>query len=90
MAEVEIYASMFCGFCYRAKHLLDRKGVAYKEIDVTLNPIRRREMAARANGRTSVPQIFIDGRHLGGCRELYELDSEGRLDPLLTGAAGAE
>jgi glutaredoxin 3 len=90
MAEVEIYASMFCGFCYRAKHLLDQKGVAYTEIDVTMNPIRRREMAKRASGRTSVPQIFVDGRHLGGCRELYELDATGRLDPLLAGAAGTE
>jgi glutaredoxin 3 len=90
MADVEIYASMFCGFCYRAKHLLDRKGVAYTEIDVTMNPIRRRRMAERANGRTSVPQIFIDGRHLGGCRELYELDAEGRLDPLLAGVASSD
>jgi glutaredoxin 3 len=81
---------MFCGFCYRAKHLLDRKGVAYTEIDVTMNPIRRRRMAERANGRTSVPQIFIDGRHLGGCRELYDLDAEGRLDPLLAGVASSD
>jgi glutaredoxin 3 len=71
MADVEIYASMFCGFCYRAKNLLDQKGVAYTEIDVTMNPIRRRAMAKRASGQTSVPQIFINGRHLGGCRELY-------------------
>ena len=90
MADVEIYASMFCGFCYRAKQLLDQKGVAYTEIDVTMNPIRRRAMAKRASGQTSVPQIFIDGRHLGGCRELYALDSEGRLYPLLAGVAGAE
>ena len=90
MADVEIYASMFCGFCYRAKQLLDQKGVAYTEIDVTMNPVRRREMAKRASGQTSVPQIFIDGRHLGSCRELYELDSEGRLDPLLAAAASSD
>ena len=64
MANVEIYASMFCGFCYRAKQLLDQKGVAYTEIDVTMNPVRRREMAKRASGQTSVPQIFIDEMHV--------------------------
>jgi len=86
MADVEIYASMFCGFCYRAKQLLDQKGVAYREIDVTMDPKGRREMSQRAGGQTSVPQIFVDGRHLGGCRELFELESEGRLDALLAGA----
>ncbi len=87
MAEVEIYATMFCPFCYRAKRLLDQKGVDYQEIDVTMSPGRRREMAERAGGRSSVPQIFIDGRHVGGCDELHALEARGALDPLLGGTA---
>ena len=87
MSRVEIYATMFCPFCYRAKKLLDGKGVDYEEIDVTLSPTRRREITDRAQGRTSVPQIFIDGQHVGGCDELYALESAGKLDPLLAGAA---
>ena len=85
MAEVEIYATMFCPFCYRAKRLLDQKGVDYQEIDVTMSPGRRREMAERAGGRSSVPQIFIGGRHVGGCDELHALEARGALDPLLGG-----
>ena len=85
MANVEIYASMFCGFCYRAKQLLDQKGVAYTEIDVTMNSGLRRQMMDRAGGCSSVPQIFIGDLHVGGCDELYALDAEGRLDPLLSG-----
>ncbi|MDJ0610191.1 MAG: glutaredoxin 3 [Kiloniellales bacterium] len=87
MAKVEIYSSMFCPFCSRAKRLLDSKGVSYEEIDVTMRPALRRQMTERAQGRTSVPQIFIDDAHVGGCDELYALDGEGRLDPLLQGAA---
>ena len=87
MAKVEIYSSMFCPFCSRAKRLLDSKGVSYEEIDVTMRPALRRQMTERAQGRTSVPQIFIDDAHVGGCDELYALDGEGRLDPLLEGAA---
>ena len=87
MSRVEIYATMFCPFCYRAKKLLDGKGVDYEEIDVTMSPTRRREMTDRAQGQTSVPQIFIDGQHVGGCDELYALESAGKLDPLLAGAA---
>lgn len=83
MAEIEIYATMFCPFCYRAKRLFDDKGVAYREIDVTMRPDRRREMAERAGGRTSVPQIFIGDRHIGGSDELYALEAAGELDPLL-------
>ena len=85
-AEVEIYSSMLCGFCYRAKKLLDMKGVAYREIDVMLHPMRRREMRERSGGRTSVPQIFIDGVHIGGSDDLLALESQGKLDALL--AAG--
>ncbi len=87
MAKIEIYSSMFCPFCSRAKRLFDSKGVSYEEIDVTMRPALRRQMTERAQGRTSVPQIFIDGTHVGGCDELHALDGEGRLDPLLEGAA---
>jgi len=83
MATIEIYTSPFCGYCLRAKHLLKRKGAAYTEIDVMGGGERRAEMMARANGRHTVPQIFIDGRHIGGCDDLYELDAAGGLDPLL-------
>ncbi len=87
MARVEIYTSLLCGYCYRARKLLEMKGVAFTEYDLMAEPGRRREMLQRAQGRTSVPQIFIDGRHVGGCDELYELESYGGLDPLLQTAA---
>jgi glutaredoxin 3 len=83
MADVEIYSSPFCGYCFRAKRLLDSKGVVYDEIDVIANPNRRPEMTARAGGGASVPQIFIDGRHIGGSDELMALESAGELDRLL-------
>ncbi len=86
MAEIEIYVSPFCGFCHRAKRLLDTKGVAYREIDIFREPARREEMVARAGGRQTVPQIFIAGRHIGGSDDLMALDSEGELDPLLDSA----
>lgn len=86
MAKVEVYSSMLCGFCYRAKKLLEQKGVAFTEIDVMVNPARRAEMVERSGGRTSVPQIFIDGRHIGGCDELYALEARDRLDGLLQSA----
>ncbi len=83
MAKVEIYSSMLCGFCYRAKKLLEQKGVDFTEIDVMRHPSRRAEMVQRAGGRTSVPQIFIDDRHIGGCDDLYALDASDKLDALL-------
>lgn len=83
MAQVEIYATMFCPFCHRAKRLLEAKGVAYDEVDVTMSPGKRREMTERAGGRSSVPQIFIDGVHIGGSDELHALEADGKLDPLL-------
>ena len=86
MAKVEIYTSFFCGFCYRAKSLLDRKKAEYDEIDIMLHPNRRAEMIERAAGKTSVPQIFIDGAHIGGSEELLALEQEGRLDDLLAAA----
>ncbi len=86
MARIEIYSNMLCGYSYRARKLLDSKGVAYEEIDVMLRPGRRAEMVERSGGRTSVPQIFVDGRHLGNCEELYALEAAGKLDPILEGA----
>ncbi len=83
MAKVEIYTSLLCGYCYRAKRLLEQKGVAFSEYDLMAEPRRRPEMIERAAGRTSVPQIFIDGQHVGGCDELYALEERGALDPLL-------
>ena len=87
MAQVQMYSSMFCPFCHRAKRLLSAKGVEFEEIDVDGNPERRAEMVQRANGRRTVPQIFIDGRHVGGCDDLHALDHAGKLDPLLEGRA---
>lgn len=87
MANVEIYTSLLCGYCYRAKQLLENKGVTFVEYDLMAQPGRRSEMLERAQGRTSVPQIFIDGHHIGGCDDLFELESRGGLDPMLQSAA---
>lgn len=84
-AKVEIYSSPFCGYCARAKSLLSRKGVDYQDFDVLADPGLRAEMVNRAGGRTSVPQIFIDGQHVGGCDDLHALDKAGKLDPMLAG-----
>ncbi|WP_142848679.1 glutaredoxin 3 [Telmatospirillum sp. J64-1] len=83
MAGVEIYTTSICPYCYRAKRLLDEKGVRYTEIDVMSQPAKRDEMTRRAGGRTSVPQIFIGEEHVGGCDDLYALNASGNLDPLL-------
>ncbi len=83
MAQVEIYSTPFCGFCARAKALLDRKGVAYETIDLYEQPGRRDEMIRRAGGRHTVPQIFIAGEHIGGSDDLDALDRAGRLDAKL-------
>lgn len=88
MAQVEIYTTPFCPFCIRAKALLDKKGVGYTEHDVSAQPDLRAKMRERADGRHTVPQIFIDGGGIGGCDELYALDRQGRLDALL-GAGSA-
>lgn len=85
MAKIEIYTTPFCGYCARAKALLDRKGVTYDEHDVMMDDKARAEMRTRAN-RTTVPQIFIDGKHIGGSDELAALDAAGQLDPLLASA----
>ena len=80
MAEVELYTTPFCPYCVRARALLDRKGVAFTDIDITEEPGQRAEMIRRAGGRTSVPQIFIGGEHIGGSDELVALDRAGELD----------
>lgn len=83
MADIDIYSSGFCGFCYRAKALLKGRGVAFNEIDVDTTPGARQEMMQRTGGSTSVPQIFIDGVHVGGSEELAALDRDGGLDAML-------
>lgn len=84
MPEVEVYTTPVCPYCSAAKELLRRKGVPLLEIDVAGEPQRRAEMVARANGRTTVPQVFVGDTHLGGCDDLYALDDAGELDRLLT------
>ncbi len=83
MKPVTLYTTPFCGYCVAAKRLLTTKGVAFEEIDVSGDPERRAEMVQRAMGRRTVPQIFIDGAHVGGFDDLSALDRAGRLDPLL-------
>lgn len=83
MAKIEIYTKAFCPYCYRAKALLDSKQVEYEEIDITMGGPRRPEMIQRAGGRSTVPQIFIDDKHIGGSDDLAALDRQGGLDPLL-------
>ena len=85
-ATVTIYTTMFCPYCVRAKRLLGRKGVAFEEIAVDGDRDRRAEMIARAAGRRTVPQIFIDGRHVGGADDLADLERAGKLDALLAAA----
>lgn len=83
MAKVEIYTKAWCPYCSRAMALLSSKGVEAEEHDITMGGLGRAEMIERANGRTTVPQIFIDGRHIGGSDDLAALDRRGKLDPLL-------
>jgi glutaredoxin 3 len=83
MARVEIYSKMFCPYCSRAKQLLSQKGVSFEEYEISMGGPKRSEMIERAGGRTTVPQIFIDGRHIGGSDDLVALERSGKLDPLL-------
>lgn len=83
-ASVEIFTKFACPFCYRAKALLDSKGISYAERDASGGPARE-DMLARSNGRTTVPQIFINGNHIGGCDDLMALEGSGKLDRLLAG-----
>ena len=84
MSAITIYTTPFCPYCARAKQLLKKKGVAFDEIDVMMDRGKRAEMEKRS-GRHTVPQIFVDGKHVGDCDELHALDREGRLDPILNG-----
>lgn len=84
MSDVTIYTRDFCGYCTAAKALLDRKGVAYTEINATGDARKRQEMMTRS-GRTTFPQIFIGATHVGGCDDLHEAERQGRLDQLLAG-----
>ena len=83
MAKVEIYTTSSCGFCVRAKRLLDLKRVAYAETPIDRGGESRAKMIQRAHGRSSVPQIFIGGRHIGGCDDLMALEMDGKLDAML-------
>jgi len=85
MQPVEIYTSPLCGFCHAAKRLLFQKGVAFSEIDIWADPSKKPEMMQRAQGRHTVPQIFIGATHVGGCDDLYALERDGKLDQLLAG-----
>jgi len=85
MAKVVIYTTATCPYCIAAKGLLAKKGVHFEEVRVDGDRAGRARMSELAGGRTSVPQIFIDGRHIGGCDDLYDLDRRGGLDPLLAG-----
>ena len=84
MAKVEIYTKAWCPYCSRAMSLLTRKGVEPTEYDITMGGPQRAEMIDRAGGRTTVPQVFIDGRHIGGSDDLAAVDARGELDKLLS------
>lgn len=83
MASIEIYTKATCGFCFRAKKLLEMKKVAFDEYPIDGGGTKRDEMIQRAGGRTTVPQVFIDGKHVGGCDALMTLERDGKLDELL-------
>jgi len=83
MAKIEIYTTNVCPYCVRAKQLLKNKGQTWEEINIQQTPDRRDEMIERAGGKRTVPQIFIDDRHIGGCDDLYALDAQKSLDPML-------
>lgn len=85
MAKVEIYTTMMCPYCVRAKRLLGEKGVDFQEYDITMGGPQRAEMIQRANGHRTVPQIFIDGSHIGGSDDLVALERAGKLDAILAG-----
>jgi len=85
MQPVELYTTPICGFCHAAKRLLTQKGVSFSETNVMAQPAKKQEMMKRANGRHTVPQIFIGGKHVGGCDDLYDLERAGKLDKMLKG-----
>ena len=86
MPEIEVYTQPFCPYCTRVLHLLTDKGVPFREINAPGGSPARQEATQRAGGRTSVPQVFIDGRHIGGCDDMLALDRQGKLDPLVRAA----
>lgn len=83
MAKVEIYTKALCPYCARAKRLLEQKGVKFEETDIGMSPAQRSTMVERARGRTTVPQIFVDGAHVGGSDDLAALERAGKLDAML-------
>lgn len=83
MPKIEIYTKMTCPYCFRAKALLAKRGLQFEEIPVDLGGDKRHEMLERTGGRMTVPQVFINGSHVGGCDDLFELDRSGKLDELL-------
>lgn len=85
MTTIEIYTKTFCPYCWRAKALLESKGVEYREIAIDFGGEQKHVMVQRANGRTTVPQIFIGEVHIGGCDDLLALDRAGKLDELISG-----
>ncbi len=85
MPKVEIYTKFTCGFCFRAKALLENKNISFEETDISMGGKEREEMIQRSGGRMTVPQIFIDDRHIGGSDDLAALDQSGELDALLAG-----
>lgn len=85
MAEIIVYTTTYCPYCVRAKQLLDRKKLAYSEVDVTHDDAARADLVVRSGGRRTVPQIFIDGACIGGCDDLHALDAAGKLDDLVKG-----
>ena len=85
MSQVTIYTKPYCPFCIRAVELLETKGVAFDEIEAAFDPDKRQEMIQRSGGRATFPQIFIGGRHIGGCDDMIALDRAGELDTLLVG-----
>ena len=86
MSQVTIYTKPYCPYCIRAVSLLEKKGVAFTEIEAAFDPGRRQEMMQRAGGRATFPQIFVGDRHIGGCDEMMALERDGKLDPLLQAA----
>ena len=83
MKSVTVYTSQICPYCVRAKSLLKKKGAAFEEIVISMDPVARQDMLAKSGGARTVPQIFIGDTHVGGCDELYALERAGKLDPLL-------
>ncbi|MEE8434495.1 MAG: glutaredoxin 3 [bacterium] len=81
--EVVMYTTTYCGYCHRAKMLMEEKQVPFEEINLDLQPERYGEMLSRAEGRRTVPQIFVNGQGIGGCDEMYDLERKGQLDELL-------